>query len=102
VLVSKKLTVRIVMDEWSIENVKLATLTPPTGTANIYSQAEREGALVITGTNDVGVAYTWTLPSVSFLPIGSINLISEEWATMEITGTVNSIADVFGTVAVSA
>jgi hypothetical protein len=36
---------------------------------------------------------------VSFVPSGSINLISEEWATMEITGTVNAVAGVFGTVA---
>lgn len=99
VVVSKKLTLRIVMDEWSIENVRLAILAAASGSPiNIFSQAEREGEIIITGTNTVGETYTWTFPSVSFLPSSSLNLISDEWATMEITGTVNAVADVFGTV----
>ena len=98
VVTQQKLSIRIVMDEWSEHNVRLAIMGPASGTINIFSEPEREGELVITGTNDVGQQFTWTLPSVSFLPTGSINLISEEWATMEVTGTVNAIAGVFGTV----
>jgi hypothetical protein len=99
VSISRKLTLRLVMDEWSDHNVRLAVMGPETGTINIYSEPEREGALVITGTNAVGQMYTWTLGSVSFIPTGSLNLISDEWATMEITGTVNNVAGIFGTVA---
>lgn len=99
VSVSRKVSVRIVLDEWSDFNVRLAVMGPASGTINIYSLAEREGALVITGTNTIGQKYTWTLGSVSFVPTGSINLISDEWATMEITGTVNAVAGIFGTVA---
>jgi PKD repeat protein len=99
VSVSRKVTIRLVLDEWSDFNVRLATMGPASGTINVYSLAEREDDLVITGTNSIGQKYTWTFPSVSFVPSGSINLISEEWATMEITGTVNAVAGVFGTVA---
>jgi hypothetical protein len=90
------------MDEWSEHNVRLAVMGPAAGTINIFSEPEREGAIVITGTNDVGQQYDWTLPSVSFIPSSSINLISgDDWATMEVTGTVNAVAGVFGTVAAS-
>jgi PKD repeat protein len=99
VSVSRKVTIRLVLDEWSDFNVRLATMGPASGTINVYSLAEREDDLVVTGTNSIGQKYTWTFPSVSFVPSGSINLISEEWATMEITGTVNAVAGVFGTVA---
>lgn len=99
VSISRKLSIRLVMDEWSDHNVRLAVMGPETGAINIYSEPEREGDLVITGTNAVGQKYTWTLASVSFIPSGSINLISEEWATMEITGTVNAVGGIFGTVA---
>jgi hypothetical protein len=103
VVVSKKLEIAITMDEWSESNLRLAIMAADTGSPiNIFSQSEREGPLVITGTNDVGVKYTWTLPSVSFKPSGSIDLISDEWATMEITGTVNIVSGSFGTVAAAA
>lgn len=103
VVVSKKVSIRLVMDEWSEANVRLAILAAATGTPiNIFSESEREGDLVVTGTNTVGEAYVWTFPSVSFIPSASLNLISEEWATMEISGTVNAIAGVFGTVAAAA
>lgn len=98
VSVSRKLNIRLVMDEWSDYNVRLAVMGPESGAINIYSLAEREGALVITGTNSVGQKYTWTLGSVSFRPTGSINLISEEWATMEVSGTINAVGGIFGTV----
>lgn len=100
VVISKKLAIRIVMDEWSEANVRLAILAAASGTPiNVFSQSEREDDLVVTGTNSVGIPYVWTFPSVSFLPSSSINLISDEWGTMEISGTVNAIAGVFGTVA---
>ena len=101
VITQKKLSLRIVMDEWSEHNVRLAVLGAASGTIELYSESEREGAITITGTNDIGQQYDWTLPSVSFLPTGSMNLISEEFQTMEVTGTVNLIAGVFGTVAAS-
>jgi hypothetical protein len=100
VVISKKVNIRLVMDEWSEANVRLAVLAAATGTPiNLFSQSEREGDLVITGTNEVGIPYLWTFPSVSFLPSSSLNLISDEWGTMEISGTINAIAGVFGTVA---
>jgi hypothetical protein len=99
VVVSKKLEIALTLDEWSESNVRLAILGSATGTINIFALAEREGELIITGTNEVGQKYVWTLPSVSFKPSGSLDLISDEWATMEITGTVNLVADSFGTVA---
>lgn len=100
VVVSKKVSLRIVGDEYSEHNVRLALLAAATGSPiNIYSQAEREGEIVITQTNQVGPKYVVTLPSVSFTPSGSFPLISDEFGTWEIVGNVNAVAGVFGTIA---
>lgn len=41
-----------------------------------------------------------TLPSVSFGPSGSLNLISDEWGQIEITGEVLTVNGSFGTLEV--
>lgn len=100
VATGRKLSIALTGDEWSEFNMRLATMSPASGAMNIYTESEREGPLVVTGTNDIGQKFTWTLPSVSLLPSGSIDLIGEDdWSTYELEGTVNAVAGVFGTVA---
>jgi hypothetical protein len=93
----KSATVRIVMEELTPDNLGLALMggvTDPTApatepfTIDIYSLTEIKGALRFIGQNDIGpkVQYDW--PLVSIIPSGSINLISDEWASMEITADV--------------
>ena len=91
----KAATVRAVMEELTPYNLSLALLGSldatgsPTGyTIDIFSLAEITGKLRFIGGNDIGpkVQYDWN--NVSIIPSSSINLISEEWASMEFTADV--------------
>ena len=96
VIREKSATIRIVMEELTPDNLGLALMGavtdvtgPPIGaTVDIFSLSEIRGALRFIGQNDIGprVQYDW--PNVSIIPSSSINLISEEWASMEITADV--------------
>lgn len=93
----KSATVRVVMEELTPDNLGMALMgevTDPTAPAtepysiDIFSLSEIKGSLRFIGQNDIGprVQYDW--PNVSITPTSSINLISDEWATMEITADV--------------
>lgn len=89
------LTARIVLDEWTADNLKIALMggdlttgTDGTKSFGIFAVSEITGALTFTGTNDVGSKVSLDLPSVSFTPSGSLNLISDEWGQMEISAEV--------------
>ena len=97
-VIEKKGSIRIVLDEWSEFNLRLAILAASTGAIEVFASNSREGALVFTGTNEIGPKYTWTFPSVTFIPSGDIGLISDEFNQIELAGTVNAVAGVFGTV----
>lgn len=100
-------TVRVVMEELTPDNLGLAlmgTVTdvagpPATATIDIFSLAEIRGALRVISTNDIGARVQYDWPNVSIVPSSSINLISDEWATMEITADVlaDSTTGSFGT-----
>lgn len=103
----KNLTARIVLDEITAENLQMALIgdTVVTNSAGnkefgIYAESEVTGRLTFTGTNDIGNRIHMVLPSVSFTPSGSLNVISEEWATVEVTCEVLFVEafDDFGTV----
>jgi hypothetical protein len=102
----KTLGVRIVLDEFSPENVRLALLggaitTNTNGNPEfgIYAESEISGSLTFTGTNDIGTKINLQLPNVSFLPSSAIAFISEEWGTMELSGDVlfDEASNDFGT-----
>ena len=107
VIREKSATVRVVLEELTPDNLGLAlmgTVTDPvapatTSTIDIFSLSEIKGSLRFIGNNDVGpkVQYDW--PNVSITPSGSINLISEEWGSLEITADVlaDSTTGKFGT-----
>lgn len=95
VLLEKTLTLRIVIDEFDPENVRMALLgstvadnTSGNASFRIFAESEITGAIYIEGTNTIGSQVRLQLPSVSFTPSGSINFISEEWAQMELTAEV--------------
>jgi hypothetical protein len=103
----KNLTVRIVLDEMSPFNWRMALLgsasttnSAGNSTFGLFAESEINGSLTFTGTNDIGSQINLTLPNVSFLPSGSISFISEEWGSMELTGDVlfDEGAGDFGTV----
>lgn len=91
----KSATVRVVMEELTPHNLGIALMgevttgTPPAPTSiDIFSLSEIRGALRFIGQNDVGAKVQYDWPNVSIIPTNSINLISEEWGSMEITADV--------------
>lgn len=105
VVLSRGGEARMIMEEWTPDNLALMFM----GTVNelavggpsleIMSEDATEGVLKFVGTNDVGVNYTVILDRVRFIPSGSINMISEEWAPLEITGEIlkSQTTNSFGT-----
>jgi hypothetical protein len=88
----KILTLRVVLDEITAYNLRLALLGGPLGAGSgggdsfaIFEQSEIAGSVTFTGTNTIGNQINLTLPSVTATPTAAINLISEEWGTLEIT-----------------
>lgn len=94
IILEKTLTLRIVLEEITAENLGLLLLsdvdTDTTGAKvlDIFSLSEITGSIEFEGTNDVGNKVNLNLPNVSFGPSGSLNLISDEWGRIEITADV--------------
>lgn len=110
VILEKGGALRLVMDEITAENLKLAVaggaITSNTAgdeTFDILANNATTGVVVITGTNEVGNKVSATFNNVSFAPEGDISFISDEWAQLEITGEVlvDGSGD-FGTITVLA
>ena len=99
-------TLRIVMDEFTVENLQLAmvgTITLDTDDSpelDILSLSELKGAVQFVGANAVGQQVDITLLSVDFSAGSPINLISNEWGQIELTGELLSVAGLFGTMTV--
>ena len=97
-------TLRIVMEELTAENLRLALLGDvSTNTAgekeiDILSDVEIAAKVQFVGTNDVGRKTTWLFDRVEFAPSSAVNMISDEWLSFEITGEVVAVAGKFGTV----
>lgn len=106
IVLEKTLTLRIVLDEVTPENLRMALIGGPSepnteghAAFGIFAQSEVTGAFRFEGTNDVGNKIHVSLPKVSFGPSGSLNLISDEWAQIELEGEVlfDETAGDFGT-----
>lgn len=105
VVLEKSATVRIVLEEFSVENLRMAlmggTPTPDVDGNQVFdllAQDELRGALRFEGANSVGPKVTITLPLVAFTPSGAISPITDEWGSLELTGEVLTSAGSFGTV----
>ncbi|MEJ6845086.1 hypothetical protein V3589_02535 [Sinorhizobium fredii] len=95
VTIEKAVTLRIVLEEITADNLALLLLdkTPVTHTdgsktIRILKDTEITGAFRFQGNNDVGNQVDIALPSVSFGPSGSFNPISDEWGQIEVTAEV--------------
>lgn len=91
VVTEKTLTLRIVLDELTRENVRMQLMggvSDTSGEFGIFADSEITGAFEFTGTNDIGSKIFLELPDVSFGPSGSLNLISDEWGQVELTAEV--------------
>ena len=105
VVTEKSLTVRLVTDEWDVENLRLALLGGETEvdsngrtTFEIFKSNAVSGALRFEGTNEVGPRYQYDLNKVDFVPQNAVNPLSEEWGTLELQGEAAKEAGSFGTV----
>ena len=99
IALAQSMTLRIVGDELTPDNWGLALMgdvhnSSPEYVVDIFTLTEITGAYRFVGTNQVGAPVQMDLPNVSFTPSSSVNLISEEWATFEVTAEV--LADANG------
>jgi hypothetical protein len=98
IITERSATLNITLDEFSVENMAIALGGDTSGSEMIIGAvSEFVGAIRFVGTNDVGPRWQWDFPSVSLTPAGPIPLISEEWATIELTGDVLAVDGSFGT-----
>lgn len=104
VTISSNAELRVVLEEWAAFNLSLLLTGPVDMTdpehpiVSIGGANSIRGEFRFYGMNDVGDRWNVTIPIVDFLPSGSLNLISDEWGNMEITGQAAANASgVFGT-----
>lgn len=96
-------SLRMVMEEFSSANMAVALLGDVGSDGSgrdaieVYSNTQITGAVRFVGSNDVGPQWQIDFPSVSFRPSSSINWLSDEWGTLEVTGKVAKEDGSFGT-----
>ena len=103
VVIQKSGTLRLVLDEWTVDNLKMAVLgsaavVSGADVIQIFDQSSVSGAIKFTGTNDIGPKYEWLFHAVDFIPSSSISLISDEWGTLELSGECAAVSGSFGTI----
>lgn len=105
IVLEKGGTLRLVMDEWQPENLALALLgtveelTSPAGaySIDIFGSNAVSGELKFEATNEVGPKWDFHFLRVDFKPGKSFSPLSDEWATLEISGEVVAVDGDFGT-----
>lgn len=103
ITISSSAELRIVMEEMAAFNISLLLTgavdetDPDFPVVSIGGQNSVRGEFRFYGMNDVGPRWNVIIPAVDFLPSGSLNLISDEWGKMEITGQAAATDGVFGT-----
>jgi hypothetical protein len=104
----KTLTLRVVLDEITPENLRLVLLggdleagsTTGADAFGIFASSEFTGAVRFAGANDIGNKVSFNLPRCSILPSGTgVPFISDEWAQIELNVDVlfNAATNDFGT-----
>jgi hypothetical protein len=106
-VLSKTGTLNIVMEEITIENLRLALLSSAISDESggdksipIFDSNAVRCEVKFVGNNDIGPKYEWYFGVVDILPSDAIPVISEEWMQISIEGecSVISGSDSFGTV----
>lgn len=106
VVLSRGGTARMIMEEWTPENIAVMMMGNVDINAvggpilTIMDEDATEGKLRFVGTNEVGPKYTLILDRVRFIPSSSLNMISDDWAPLEVTGEIlkSEVSGEFGTV----
>lgn len=105
VVISKKGTLKLVLDEWTPENLAIALLddTYSTGAIEIFGGTSVKGSVKLVGSNDIGQQFTVEFLNVEFIPSAALSFITDEWGQIELTGQVEvDGTGSFGTVTVNA
>lgn len=99
VVTEKSGTVRIILEEWTLENLALALLGTVDGNAiKIFDSNAVGGELKLTGTNEIGPRYEWHFKRVEFIPSAALGAITDEWGQIDLTGNAVAVDGDFGTV----
>jgi hypothetical protein len=92
IILEKSATLRMVLEEWSPENLMLALLGSEDDTIgglyHIFTENAIEGAVKLTGSNEIGPKYELIFPNVSIIPSGSLGFITDEWGQIELNANV--------------
>lgn len=103
VVLEKKATLRVVFEEMTAENLKIALLGALSDGSggdqiiDIFSESSVTAEVWFDGENDVGPKWNYYFPQVDFIPSSAIPLLSEEWMQVEINGDVQKVGGSFGT-----
>jgi len=104
VVLEKSGKIKLVMEEWTAQNLALALIGDiTTDTAGhevieIFSANAVSGELKFTGTNEIGPKFEYHFLRVDFIPGQSVSPLSDEWGQIEIEGDVVAVEGSFGTV----
>lgn len=100
VVTEKSGTLKIIMEEWTAQNLALALMglvsTNSAGQQeiDIFSENTITAKVRFTGTNEVGPKWQYDFNAVDFIPSSALNPISDQWGQIEVTGDV--LADTTG------
>jgi hypothetical protein len=101
IIVRKSATLTLTLDEITLENLARAWFGGPiSGTPRAFellASSAVTGAIRVEGTNEKGNRFQVVINKVSFAP-GAVDLISDDYATIELTGECLSVDGSFGTV----
>lgn len=104
VTVSKSGTVTITLDEYTLENLQIglfggviATNTAGERDMELFGSDEITGSLRFVGSNTKGNTFNVVINLVNFDP-AEIDFISDEYGQIELSGEMQTVAGVFGTV----
>lgn len=102
-VLSRKGTLRIVFEEMTAENLAIALLGDITTQSDgdqeieIFSTSAKRCEFKFVGNNDIGPKYEWYFRQVDIIPSSGIQLLSEEWMQVEMSGKVAAVNGSFGT-----
>ncbi len=94
VVVQMEGELKITMEEWTVQNLAIALMgvvdvdSSDRPVIDILQLSSITGEVKFVGTNSVGQQFTWLFNNVSFTPSSTVNPISDEWGSFEVTGQV--------------
>jgi hypothetical protein len=102
IVVEKAATLKMIMEEWTAQNLSMALLGQSVSsgtirTIDILSEGAYVASVKFDGTNDVGAHWNFEFPRVEFTPSKAITLIGDTWGSFEVTGDVVVVDNSFGT-----